>query len=66
MFKNNKQNPIQFVPKSINEKSNNNNIKNNNTKLSYEEIRKIIENKNHKEVSNNIQDKQVKNKFNIV
>ena len=68
MFKNNKQNPIQFIPKSINEKSNNNNniIKNNNTKLSYEEIRKIIENKNDKEISNNIQDNQVKNKFNIV
>ena len=67
MFKNNKQNPIQFIPKSINEKSNNNNnLKNNNTKLSYEEIRKIIENENDKEISNNIQDNQVKNKFNIV
>ena len=42
MFKNNKQNPIQFIPKSVNEKSNNNNIKNNNTKLSYEEIRKKL------------------------
>ena len=65
MFKNNKQNPIQFVPKSINEKSNNNNIKNNNTKLSYEEIRKIIENKNDKEVSKG-NEQQIKNKFSIV
>ena len=66
MFKNNKQNPIQFIPKSINEKSNNNNnIKNNNTKLSYEEIRKIIENKNDNEVSKG-NEQQIKNKFNIV
>ena len=68
MFKNNKQNPIQFIPKSINEKSNNNNnniIKNNNTKLSYEEIRKIIENKNDKEVSKG-NEQQIKNKFSIV
>ena len=65
MFKNNKQNPSQFIPKSFNEKSNNNTIKNNNTKLSYEEIRKIIENKNDKEVSKG-NEQQIKNKFNIV
>ena len=46
--------PTQFIPKSHNE-STNNNIKKNDTKLTYEEIRKIVENSNEKEMSNNNQ-----------
>ena len=64
MMKKNSYKPIQFIPKN-NEQSNNI-IKNNDTKLTYEEIRKIIENKNEKEIPNNIQEKHVKHKFNIV
>ena len=46
--------PTQFIPKSNNE-STNNKIKKNDTKLTYEEIRKIVENSNEKEMSNNNQ-----------
>ena len=64
-MKKNTYKPIQFIPKN-NEQSNNI-IKKNDTKLTYEEIRKIVENKNEKEIPNNTQEKHVKNnKFNIV
>ena len=63
MMKTKKNNTIQFIPKN-NEQSNN--IIKNDTKLTYEEIRKIIENKNEKEIPNNTQEKHAKNKFNIV
>ena len=63
-MKKNSYKHIQFIPKN-NEQSNNI-IKKNDTKLTYEEIRKIIENKNEKEIPNNTQEKHVKNKFNIV
>ena len=57
--------PIQFIPKT-NEQSNNI-MKKNDTKLTYEEIRKIIENKNETEKPTNHQEKPIKNnKFNIV
>ena len=56
--------PIQFIPKN-NEQSNV--IKKNDTKLTYEEIRKIVENKNEKEIPNIREEKHIKNnKFNIV
>ena len=55
---------IQFIPKN-NEQSNV--IKKNDTKLTYEEIRKIVENKNEKEIQTNREEKHIKNnKFNIV
>ena len=64
-MKKNTYKPIQFILKN-NEQSNNI-IKKNDTKLTYEEIRKIVENKNEKEIPNNTQEKHVKNnKFNIV
>jgi hypothetical protein len=56
--------PIQFIPKSNNDQSNNH-IKQNNGKLSYDEIRKIVENNTEKEIPNNNK-KQIKNNFNIV
>ena len=58
---------IQYIPKKVNGKPNNT-IKNNNNNhtLSYEEIRKIIENKNDKEIVNKTEEKTIKNKFNIV
>ena len=67
MFKNKSSyKPIQFIPK--NNEQTNNPVKKKDTKLSYEEIRKIIENKNEKEILNNNQETSMKqnNKFNIV
>ena len=65
LWKKNNYKPIQYIPQN-NEQSNNI-IKKNDTKLTYEEIRKIVENKNEKEIPNNTQEKHVKNnKFNIV
>jgi len=61
--------------KQVNQPSNNtiNNNNKNNHKLSYEEIRKIIENKQDKEIVNKNEEKTFKNeektfknKFNIV
>ena len=64
-MKKNTYKPIQFIPKN-NEQSNNI-TKKNDTKLTYEEIRKIIENKNEKEIPTNLEEKRIKNnKFNIV
>ena len=64
-MKKNTYKPIQFIPKNIDQSSNI--IKKNDTKLTYEEIRKIIENKNETEIPNNHQAKPIKNnKFNIV
>ena len=64
-MKKNTYKPIQFIPK--NTEQSNNILKKNDTKLTYEEIRKIVENKNEKEIPNNTQEKHVKNnKFNIV
>ena len=64
-MKKNTYKPIQFIPKNINEQSNNH-IKKNDTKLSYEEIRKIIENKNDKEIHDNSKKNNIKKKFDIV
>ena len=56
--------PIQFIPKN-NEQSNV--IKKNDTKLTYEEIRKKVENKNEKEIPTNREEKHItNNKLNIV
>jgi hypothetical protein len=63
-MKKNTYKPIQFIPKN-NEQSNV--IKKNDTKLTYQEIRKIVENKNEKEIPNIREEKHIKNnKFNIV
>ena len=64
-MKKNSYKPIQFIPKNTEQTSNI--IKKNDTKLTYEEIRKIVENKNEKETPNNREEKHIKNnKFNIV
>ena len=64
-MKKNTYKPIQFIPKNTEQTSNI--IKKNDTKLTYEEIRKIVENKNEKEIPNNREEKHIKNnKFNIV
>ena len=55
---------VRFIPKSNNDQSNNH-IKQNNGKLSYDEIRKIVENNFEKEIPNNNK-KQSKNNYNIV
>ena len=60
MIQKNKDRAAQIIPKN----NNNNTIKANH-KLSYEEIRKIVENKNTQE-TNNKSDEKPKNKFNIV
>jgi hypothetical protein len=63
-MKKNTYRPKQFIPKN-NEQSNV--IKKNDTKLTYEEIRKIVENKNEKEIPTNRKEKRLKNnEFNIV
>ena len=53
---------IQFIPKTSAEQP----IKKNDTKLTYEEIRKIVEHTGEKEISRNPVSKQIKNKFDIV
>ena len=73
---------IQYIPKNVDGKlitggderaslsggKPNNTIKNNNNNhtLSYEEIRKIVENKPDKEILNKTEEKPIKNKFSIV
>jgi hypothetical protein len=55
-------NSIQLIPKTVAEQP----IKKNDTKLTYEEIRKIVEHTGEKEVQVNPAPKQIKNKFAIV
>jgi hypothetical protein len=63
MIKNKKTySSIQFIPKTNTEQSKE---KKNDSKLSYDEIRNIIENRNKKELPSKLQEKQIKNKFNI-
>jgi len=53
---------IQLIPKTAAEQP----IKKNDTKLTYEEIRKIVEHTGEKEIPRNPVSKQIKNKFDIV
>ena len=53
---------IQLIPKTNTEQSKE---KKNDSKLSYDEIRNIIESRNEKELPSKLQEKQIKNKFNI-
>jgi hypothetical protein len=65
-------NSSQFIPKTIAQQQNSHitpgsqNGKKNDTKLTYDEIRKLVEHRNEKEISSNLQEKQIKNKFTIV
>ena len=56
-MKKNNYKPIQFITK--NTEQTNNVIKKNDTKLTFEEIRKIVENKNEKEIPNIREDKHI-------
>lgn len=58
-----KYKPNQFIPKSNNEQPNQ---KKNDVKLSYDEIRKLVEHESEKEISRKNQGKQIKHKFDIV
>ena len=58
-------NSIQFIPKTNNDQPKDH-LKKNSDKLSYDEIRKIVEHGNEKEILQKHQGKQVKNKFDIV
>ena len=63
MIKNkNTYNANQFISKTNNEQT----IKKNDAKLSYDEIRKIVEHTDEKEIPGKSQEKQIKNKFSIV
>ena len=63
MFKQkNTYKPNQFIPKTNNEQT----IKKNDTRLSYDEIRKIVEHTSEKEIPGNHKEKPIKNKFDIV
>ena len=63
MLKNkNTHNPNQFISKTNHEQP----TKKNDAKLSYDEIRKIVEHPNEKEIPRKSQEKQIKNKFTIV
>ena len=53
---------IQLIPKTNTEQLKE---KKNDSKLSYDEIRNIIESRNEKELPSKLQEKQIKNKFNI-
>ena len=55
----------QFIPKTNTEQSNDH-LKKNDSKLTYDEIRKIVEHSSEKEIQNNHKENQIKNKFNIV
>ena len=55
----NQYKPNQFIPKTINDQP----MKKNDAKLSYDEIRKIVE--HEKEFVQKHQGKQIKNKFEI-
>ena len=58
----NTYNSNQFISKTNNEQT----IKKNDTKLSYEEIRKIVEHTDEKEIQGKASNPQIKNKFSIV
>ena len=63
MLKNkNTYNPNQFISKTNHEQP----TKKNDAKLSYDEIRKIVEHTSEKEIPGKSQEKQIKNKFSIV
>ena len=63
MLKNkNTFNPNQFISKTNHEQP----TKKNDSKLSYDEIRKIVEHESEKEMPRNHKEKQIKSKFNIV
>jgi hypothetical protein len=68
MFRHKKSyNQNQFIPKTIEEaKGHLSSGVKNNTKLSYDEIRQIVENKNKKDIPRSHLEPQIKNKFNIV
>ena len=55
----------QFIPKTNNDQPKDH-LKKSSDKLSYDEIRKIIEHGNEKEILQKHQGKQIKNKFDIV
>ena len=55
-------NPNQFISKTNHEQP----TKKNDSKLSYDEIRKIVEHTSEKEIPRKVQEKQIKNKFSIV
>ena len=44
----------------------NDHLKKNDSKLTHDEIRKIVERSSEKEIQNKHKEKQIKNKFNIV
>ena len=52
----------QFISKTNHDQP----IKKNDTKLSYDEIRKIVEHTSEKEIPGNHKEKPIKNKFDIV
>lgn len=56
---------LQIIPKTNNDQSKDH-LKKSDTKLSYDEIRKLIEHESEKEMSVKNQRKQIKNKFDIV
>lgn len=58
----NTYNSNQFISKTNNEQT----IKKNDTKLSYDEIRKIVEHTDEKEIPVKASNPQIKNKFSIV
>ena len=58
----NTYNPDQFISKTNHEQP----IKKNDAKLSYDEIRKIVEHTSETEIPRKVQEKQIKNKFSIV
>ena len=58
----NTYNSNQFISKTNNEQT----IKNNDAKLTYDEIRKIVEHTDKKEIPVKASNSQIKNKFSIV
>ena len=61
----NQNNSFQFIPKTINEQSKDH-LKKSDAKLSYDEIRNIVEHGKEKEIPKKQQGKQHKYKFDIV
>jgi len=63
MLKNkNRYNSMQFIPKSDPK----DHLKKSESKLSYDEIRKLVEHESEKEMPVKTEGKQIKNKFDIV
>ena len=56
---------IQFIPKTNNDQPKDH-LKKSSEKLSYDEIRKIVEHTSEKEIPGNHKEKHIKNKFDIV